>query len=116
MAINYTTEFTHAVPYLSAGKVVEWELGMTYSYGTSGQSNWYQSQFDTQVSSSWVTGLSSDFTPKAENQWTRADLLTLMQPSTGLWDQVFTSQVDSVIINPPVSPQPDNSFVIPDES
>lgn len=116
MAINYTTEFTRAVPYLSGGKVVEWELGMTYSYGTSGQSNWYQSQFDTQVSSSWVTGLSSDFTPKAENKWTRVELLTLMQPSTGLWDQVFSSQVDSVIINPPVSPQPDNSFVIPDAS
>ena len=116
MAINYTTEFTSAVPYLSGSKVVEWDLGMTYTYGTSGASNFYQSEFNTNVSSSWVTGLSSDFTPKAEASWTRAELTTLMQPSTGLWDQVFTSQVDSVIINPPVSPTPDSSYVIPDES
>jgi hypothetical protein len=119
--LSYTTEFTYAVPYLSGGtanskgKVVEWELGMTYSYGTSGHANWYQSEFDTQVFSSWITGLSSDFTPKAENQWTRAELMTLMSPATSLWDRVFTSQVDSVIINPPASPIPDKSYVIPDE-
>ena len=111
-----TTEFNLAIPFLSGGKVVQWELGMTYTYGTSGQSNFYQSDFSTQVESSWITGLSSDFTPKAEGSWTRADLLTLIQPSTGLWDQVFASQVDSVIINPPSAPQPDNNYVIPDES
>ena len=52
MAINYTTEFTTAVPYLSGSKVVEWDLGMTYTYGTSGASNFYQSEFNTSVQSS----------------------------------------------------------------
>jgi|TARA_R110002020_G_scaffold317194_1_gene532868 hypothetical protein len=111
-----TTEFNYAVPYLSGGKVVEWELGMTYTNGTSGGATFYQSQFTTDIKSSWITGLSSDFTPKAEGAWTRADLETLMSPATGLWDQVFTSQVESVITNPPVNPTPDNSYVIPDES
>ena len=111
-----TQEFTQAVPYLSGGKVVQWELGMTYTNGTSGKADFYQSEFNTTVDSSWVTGLSSDFTPKAEASWTRAELLTLMSPSSGLWDQVFASQVDSVITNPPVSPEPDTNYVIPEES
>tara|TARA_R110002051_G_scaffold67030_1_gene121376 strand:- start:297 stop:641 length:345 start_codon:yes stop_codon:yes gene_type:complete len=110
-----THEFNHAVPFLSGGKVVEWELGMTYTNSTSGTSTFYQSEFSTNFQSSWITGLSSDFTPKAEGSWTRAQLLTLMSPATGLWDQVFSSQVESVITNPPVNPTPDNSYVIPDE-
>ena len=111
-----TTEFNLAYKSYLTPTVVQWELGMTYTYGTSGQSDFYQSDFSTTIESSWVTGLSSDFTPKAESSWTRAQLLTLMQPSTALWDPVFASQVDSVIINPPSSPEPDNNYVIPDES
>ncbi len=112
MAITH--EFTQAVPYLSGGKVVQWDLGMTYTNGTSGNADFYQSEFNTTIDSSWVTGLSSDFTPKAEGSWTRAELLTLMSPSSGLWNKVFASQVDTVITNPPVNPEPDNSYVIPD--
>ena len=110
-----TTVFDNAVPFLSGGKVVEWELGMTYTNSTSGTSTFYQSEFSTTIQSSAVTGLSSDFTPKAEGSWTRAQLLTLVSSSSGLWDQVFASQVDSVITNPPTNPTPDNSYVIPDE-
>tara|TARA_R110000824_G_scaffold127075_1_gene287006 strand:- start:72 stop:416 length:345 start_codon:yes stop_codon:yes gene_type:complete len=111
-----TTVFDNAVPFISGGKVVEWELGMTYTNSTSGSSTFYQSEFSTTIQSSAVTGLSSDFTPKAEGSWTRAQLLTLMSPSEGLWNQVFASQVDSVITNPPDNPVPDNSYVIPDAS
>ena len=111
-----TTVFDTAVPFISGGKVVEWELGMTYTNSTSGSSTFYQSEFSTTIQSSAVTGLSSDFTPKKESLWTRAQLLTLMSPTTGLWNTVFASQVDSVITNPPVNPVPDNSYVIPDES
>ena len=111
-----TTVFDTAVPFISGGKVVEWELGMTYTNSTSGSSTFYQSEFSTTIQSSAVTGLSSDFAPKAEGSWTRAQLLTLMSPTSGLWNQVFASQVDSVITNPPVNPVADNSYVIPDES
>ena len=111
-----TTVFDNAVPYISGGKVVEWELGMTYTNSTSGTSTFYQSEFSTTIQSSAVTGLSSDFTPKKESLWTRAQLLTLVSSSSGLWNQVFASQVDSVITNPPVNPTPDNSYVIPNES
>ena len=110
-----TTVFDNAVPYISGGKVVEWELGMTYTNSTSGTSTFYQSEFSTTIQSSAVTGLSSDFTPKKESLWTRAQLLTLVSSSSGLWNQVFASQVDSVITNPPVNPTPDNSYVIPEQ-
>ena len=113
MAITKT--FDSAVPYLSGGKVVEWDLGMTYVNGVSGTPQYYVSEFSTTIQSSAVTGLSSDFTPKKEASWTRAELVTLMSPATGQWDGVFASQVDSVITNPPVNPTPDNSYVIPDE-
>ena len=109
-----TTQFNHAIPFLSGGKVVEWELGMTYTNSTSGSATFYQTEFSTNIQSSAVTGLSSDFTPKAEASWTRPQLITLMTTVSGLWDQVFASQVASVITNPPVTPTPDNSYVIPD--
>ena len=111
-----TTVFDNAVPFLSGGKVVEWELGMTYTNSTSGTSTFYQSEFSTTIQSNAITGISSDFTPKAEASWTRADLLTLISASSGLWNQVFASQVDSVITNPPSNPVPDNNYVIPDAS
>tara|TARA_R100001163_G_scaffold5183_1_gene6358 strand:+ start:795 stop:1139 length:345 start_codon:yes stop_codon:yes gene_type:complete len=114
MAITKT--FDTAVPYISGGKVVEWELGSTYVNGVSGTPQYYVSEFQTTIQSSAVTGLSSDFTPKAEASWTRAELVTLMSPATGSWDHVFASQVETVITNPPENPIPDNSYVIPDES
>ena len=38
--------------------------------------------------------------------------LTAMCP-TSLWDDVFASQVDSVITNPPAQAVPDESFEVP---
>jgi|TARA_R110002020_G_C16179035_1_gene764662 hypothetical protein len=112
MAITKT--FDTAVPYVSGGKVVEWQLGSTYVNGVSGTSKYYVSEFSTTIRSSAVTGLSSDFTPKREDLWTRAQLEAFLP--TGQWDAVFASQVDSVITNPPEKPVPDNSYVIPEES
>ena len=107
MAITKT--FDTAVPYISGNKVVEWQLGSTYVNGTSGTSQYYVSQFSTTLNAE-----NGDFTPKAESSWTRAQLEALLP--TSQWDQVFASQVESVITNPPVRPVPDNSYVIPDES
>ena len=109
-----TKDFNTAVPYISGAKVVEWQLGSTYTNSTSGTSTFYQSEFSTTIQSSAMTGLSSDFTPKAEASWTRADLEALLP--TSQWDAIFASQVESVITNPPVRPVADNNYVIPDES
>jgi|TARA_R110000824_G_scaffold193419_1_gene375862 hypothetical protein len=107
MAITKT--FNTAVPYISAGKVVEWVLGSSYVNGVSGTSQYYVTEFSTTLNAD-----NGDFTPKAEASWTRAQLEALLP--TSQWDQVFASQIDSVITNPPVRPVPDNNYVIPDES
>jgi hypothetical protein len=107
MAITKT--FDTAVPFISAGKVVEWQLGSTYVNGVSGTPQYYVTEFSTTLDAA-----NGDFTPKAEASWTRAQLEALLP--TSQWDAVFASQVDSVITNPPVRPVPDNSYVIPDES
>ena len=107
MAITKT--FDTAVPYISGGKVVEWELGSTYVNGVSGTPQYYVTQFSTNLNAD-----NGDFTQKAEASWTRAQLEALLP--TSQWDQVFASQVESVITNPPSRPVPDNSYVIPDES
>jgi hypothetical protein len=52
-----------------------------------------------------------NFTPKAEGEWTLAQLTALCP--TGLWDTVFDSQYDSVITNPPDNPVADPNYVIP---
>tara|TARA_R100001594_G_C3973644_1_gene248390 strand:+ start:153 stop:476 length:324 start_codon:yes stop_codon:yes gene_type:complete len=107
MAVTKT--FDTAVPYISGGKVVEWDLGSTYVNGVSGTPQYYVSEFSTTLNAD-----NGDFTPKAEASWTRAQLEALLP--TSQWDQVFASQVESVITNPPNRPVPDNSYVIPDES
>ena len=107
MAVTKT--FDTAVPYISGGKVVEWQLGSTYVNGVSGTPQYYVTEFSTTLNAD-----NGDFTPKAEGSWTRAQLEALLP--TSQWNAVFASQVDSVITNPPDRPVPDNSYVIPDES
>jgi hypothetical protein len=108
-----TNEFDHAVPFLSGGKVVKWELGMTFSNGTSADSNFYQQLYSDIIPSSAITGLSSDFNPKLENSWTRAQLLTLISPLTSHWNSIFLSAVKSVITDPVEKPTSDETYVIP---
>tara|TARA_R100000995_G_scaffold72647_1_gene41424 strand:- start:3 stop:320 length:318 start_codon:yes stop_codon:yes gene_type:complete len=105
MAITKT--FNTAVPYISAGKVVEWQLGSTYVNGVSGTAQYYVTEFSTTLNAD-----NGDFTPKAEASWTKAQLQALLP--TSQWDQVFASQVESVITNPPTRAVPDNNYVIPD--
>jgi len=104
MAVTKT--FDTAIPSISAGKVVEWELGSTYVNGVSGTSAYYVTEFSINLNAA-----NGDFTPKAEASWTRGQLLALLP--TSQWDAVFASQVDSVITNPPVQPVADNSNVTP---
>ena len=103
-----TKELTKAVPSLENGKVVEWEVGMTYTNGVSGDDQYYVFEFDNTVmkdDDTYGFGLS------AESAWnTKAQLLALCPIED--WDVVFASQIES-IFNPPAEPVPDTSYVIP---
>lgn len=103
-----TKELTVAVPSLENGKVVEWEVGMTYTNGVSGDAQYYVSEFTNIVMSDDDT---YGFGLSAESAWnTQAQLLALCPIEH--WDVVFASQVESVF-NPPPQPEPDTSYVIP---
>ena len=112
MAVTKT--LTTAVPYNKSSKVQQWDLGMTYTEGTEGESDYYESNFSTMVPASQTLpdgSTQTNFTPKAEGSWTLAQLTALCPVS--LWDTVFDSQYDSEITNPPDDPVPDPDYVIP---
>jgi len=103
-----TKSLTSAVPYISAGKVYKWEVGMTYVNGVSGDAQYYTSEFTTEVSYDDDT---YGFELASESTWnTQAQLLALCPVSH--WDNVFDSQVESVF-NPVLEPTPDDSYQIP---
>ena len=109
MAVTKT--LTTAVPYNLNSKVQQWDLGMTYDEGTEGESDYYESDFNISVPATDSDG-NVNFTPKAEGSWTLAQLTALCP--TSQWDDIFDSQYDSVITNPPDLPVPDPSYVIPE--
>ena len=111
MAVTKT--LTTAVPYNLNSKVQQWDLGMTYNQGSksASPSTYYESSFNVMVPATDSEG-NVNFTPKAEGSWTVAELTALCPTST--WDDVFASQYDSVITNPPDDPVPDPSYVIPE--
>ena len=108
MAVTKT--LTTAIPYNLNSKVQQWQLGMTYTEGTEGESDYYESSFITMIPATDSAG-NVNFTPKAEGSWTLAELTALCPVSQ--WDGVFDSQYDSVITNPPDDPVPDPEYVIP---
>ena len=108
MAVTKT--LTTAIPYNKSSKVQQWDLGMTYDEGTEGESDYYESSFNVTVPATDQDG-NVNFTPKAEGSWTLAQLTALCP--TSQWDNVFASQYDSVITNPPDLPVPDPDYVIP---
>ena len=113
MAVTKT--LTTAVPYNKSSKVQQWQLGMTYTEGTEGESDYYESNFNVTVPASETDpegNVTTNFTPKAEGSWTLAELTALCPVSQ--WDDIFASQYDSVITNPPDDPVPDPDFVIPE--
>ena len=104
MAIKKT--LTEAVPSSKDGKVVRWNLTMKYEEGTEGEADYY-----TNEKSTILVAADGDFTAKAEGDWTKSELEALCP--TAKWDEVFNSQYDSVITNPPVEPVADHSYQIP---
>ena len=104
MAVTKT--LTKAIPFEKNGKVVKWDLSMTYENDSEGDATYYTSSFNKERVAD-----NGDFTAKAKADWTKAQLEALCP--TSKWDVVFASQVDSVITNPVVPPVPDNAYSIP---
>ena len=106
MAITKT--LMEAEPYNKDGKVEKWEFQMTYEKGAD--ATYYKSNMVAIIPAT-APDDSVNFTPKAEGEWTLAELTALCPISH--WDDIFASQYDSVITNPPDNPVADTSFVIP---
>ena len=106
MAVTKT--LTTAVPYNKDGEVQQWDFEMKYEEGAD--ATYYTSTMHASIPATDTDG-TVNFTPKAEGEWTLAQLTALCP--TGLWDTVFDSQYDSVITNPPDNPVADPNYVIP---
>ena len=111
MAVKKT--LTGAIPSVLDGKVVVWNLTMKYEQGTEGQADYYTNNKSVNLNATETLGdiTVNNFTPKAEADWSKSELEALCP--TAKWDEIFASQYDSVITNPPKEPVPDNSYVIP---
>ena len=109
MAVTKT--LTKAVPGEKNSKVEEWNLEMTYENDSEGDATYYTSTFREYVVATESDG-TANFTAKAKADWTKSQLEALCPISH--WDDVFASQVDSVITNPVVPPVPDESYSIPE--
>ena len=107
MAVTKT--LTGAVPYNKDSKVQQWAFEMKYEEGAD--ATYYTSTMRTSIPATDPRTGTVNFTPKAEGEWTLAQLTALCPVS--FWDTVFASQYDSVITNPPDNPVPDPDYVIP---
>ena len=112
MAVKKT--LIQAVPGNEDGKVVRWNLEMKYEQGTEGQADYYTNTKRESIEATETNAdgsTTSNFTPKAEGDWTKKELEDLCPIAK--WDVIFASQYDSVITNPVKNPEPNNEFVIP---
>ena len=104
MAVTKT--LTKSIPHVKSSKAEKWELEMTYENDSEGDATYYKSVFNHTA-----VAADGDFTKAAKGTFNLA-ALTAMFP-TSKWDDVFDSQVDSVITSPVVPPVPDESFSVP---
>jgi hypothetical protein len=114
MAVTKT--LTNAMPFNLNSKVQKWNLTMQYKQGNKSADppTYYESSFEATIPASEILpdgSTQTNFTPKAESSWTKAELIALCP--TSLWNTVFAAQYDSVITNPPDLPVPDPDYVIP---
>ena len=107
MAVKKTLK---AVPYSKSSKVERWDLSAVYENDSEGDATYYTSTFQTTAEATDPDG-NVNFAKKAKGSWTKSEIEGLMPIAH--WDNVFASQVDSVITNPVTSPVPDDSFSIP---
>tara|TARA_R100001086_G_C11673504_1_gene213602 strand:- start:76 stop:408 length:333 start_codon:yes stop_codon:yes gene_type:complete len=109
MAVTKT--LTKAVPYVKSSKVEKWDLEMKYENDSEGDDTYYTSDFNTTVENVDPISGATVFAKKAKGSWSKSELEALCP--TSHWDDIFASQVDSVITNPPANPVPDTSYSIP---
>jgi len=115
MAIKRT--LMKATPSSEGGKVVRWNFEMKYEQGTEGEADYYTNMKRAIVEASETKAspdgdvTTTNFTPKAEKDWTKKELEDLCPIAK--WDGIFEAQYDSVITNPVKSPVSNNDFVIP---
>jgi len=107
MAVTKT--LTGAIPFNKDGEVQQWDFEMKYEEGAD--ATYYASSMRTSIPATDPDTGTVNFTPKAEGEWTLAQLTALCP--TDLWDTVFALQYDSVITNPPDNPVADPNYVIP---
>ena len=104
MAVTKT--LTKSIPYVKSSKAEKWDLEMTYENDSEGDATYYKSVFNHTA-----VAADGDFTKAGKNTFNLAALTAMFD--TAKWDTVFSSQVDSVITNPPSNPVPDNDFAVP---
>ena len=106
MAVTKT--LTEAVPYNKDGKVEKWYFQMKYEKGAD--ATYYKSYMVAIIPATAPDG-AVNFTPKAEGEWTLAQLTALCPIDK--WDATFDSLYDTFITNPPNKPVANSSYVIP---
>ena len=109
MAVTKTLIKT--IPYVKSSKVEMWQLEMQYENDSEGDATYYTSTFSTDVEATDPVSGATNFTKAAKGTFSKSDLTALCPTSS--WDDVFASQVDSVITNPPSDPVADDSFAVP---
>jgi hypothetical protein len=109
MAVTKTLIKT--IPYVKSSKVEKWHLEMQYENDSEGDATYYTSTFSADVEATDPVSGATNFTKAAKGTFSKSDLTALCPVSQ--WDDVFASQVDSVITNPPSDPVPDESFAVP---
>ena len=119
MAVTKT--LTEAIPYNKDSKVQQWDFRMKYEEGDKTwdeetekwiyAANYYTSTMIATILATDPVSGAVNFTPKAEGEWTLAELTALCP--IAMWDTTFASQYDSVITNPPDNPVENTGFVIP---
>jgi hypothetical protein len=108
MAVTKT--IAEATPYEQGGNVIRWEVRMQYEDGIKDTNSYYTSTFSTSVAST-DNNDEEVFEEKSKGDWTLAEITALVP--TNHWDNIFASQYDSVITNPPVKSEPDQDFELP---
>ena len=106
MAITKT--LTEAVPFNKDGKVEKWAFTMKYEKGAD--ATYYTTNMPAIIPAIAPDG-AVNFTPKAEGEWTLAELTALCPIDK--WDATFDSIYASLITNPPDKPVADTNYIIP---
>ena len=101
-------ELTTALPYLSGSNVYAWQIGVTFTEGTSGVAGFYQSEYFQEVTyDDPIYG----FTPAVKGNWSTIPSLTALVPM-GHYALIFEEQIASVD-DPPGEIVLDATYVVP---